>query len=438
MDQPDWLREAWRELGQRERAGSADNARIIAMYREAGHAGIAHDEVPWCAAFVGACLARAGMAGTRSLMARSYAKYGERLSDPRTGAIAVLSRGSDPALGHVGFVVGAAGDRLFLLGGNQADAVSVAAYPLSRLVALRWPVEAARVPVVAAQPPSSATSLFDAALAHVLEMEGGFTDDPFDPGGPTNKGILLRELAEWNGESLTALNAERLKNELRAIPDDTVRAIYEARYWRTAGCEALPPALAFMHFDCAVNQGVGTAIRMLQQAVGTDADGEIGPMTRAAIAHTPVAKALSAYADIRRRRYRALKHFWRFGRGWLKRVETTLARANALAGDAAQAPRTFSKGDDEMAKDSVKQEQAKWWGQSMTIWGVLVTAVSTVLPALAPVIGLDLPGELVEDAGGKVTDAVQAIGGLLGTLVAIAGRLRASQPLQRRALSIRL
>ena len=60
MNQPTWLTEAWRELGQRERAGAADNARIMRLYRDAGHAGVAHDEVPWCAAFVGACLTRAG------------------------------------------------------------------------------------------------------------------------------------------------------------------------------------------------------------------------------------------------------------------------------------------------------------------------------------------------------------------------------------------
>ena len=46
------------------------------------------------------------MKSTRSLLARSYASWGERLDEPRIGAVAVLSRGSDPALGHVGFVIG--------------------------------------------------------------------------------------------------------------------------------------------------------------------------------------------------------------------------------------------------------------------------------------------------------------------------------------------
>ena len=165
-------------------------------------------------------------------------------------------------------------------------------------------------------------------------MEGGYTDDPHDPGGPTNKGILLRELAHWKGVTLDALNTAALKSELRTISDETVQAIYFKNYWLPAGCENLPAALALMHFDAAVNHGVGTAARMLQQAVGVEADGELGPLTRAAIAQSPLQKTLADYADIRRRRYRALPHFWRFGRGWLARVDATLAASTALASNA--------------------------------------------------------------------------------------------------------
>ena len=60
MDQPPWLAAAWAELGQREVRGSADNARISALFRDAGQTAALHDEVAWCAAFVGACLERAG------------------------------------------------------------------------------------------------------------------------------------------------------------------------------------------------------------------------------------------------------------------------------------------------------------------------------------------------------------------------------------------
>ncbi len=88
MDQPQWLAAAWAELGQREVSGAADNPRIAAMFRDAGQAARHRDEVPWCAAFVGACLERAGLQGTCSLLARSYFRWGAGIDDGRVGALA--------------------------------------------------------------------------------------------------------------------------------------------------------------------------------------------------------------------------------------------------------------------------------------------------------------------------------------------------------------
>ena len=76
----------------------------------------------------------------------------------------------------------------------------------------------------------------------------------------------------------------------------------------------------------------------------------------------------------------------------------------------------------------------KWWGHSITIWGTIVTILSTVVPALAPVTGVDVTGDLVRDAGEQVVDAVQAVGALVGTLMTIYGRMRATAPLQRSLL----
>ena len=80
----------------------------------------------------------------------------------------------------------------------------------------------------------------------------------------------------------------------------------------------------------------------------------------------------------------------------------------------------------------------KWWGNSVTIWGALITALSTVLPALGPVIGIDITGDLVRDAGEQIVQTVQAVGGLIGTVVTIYGRVRASQPLERRDLTVKV
>ena len=164
MQQPSWMAEAWRELGQSELPASAHNPRIVAMFDELGypHQG---DETAWCAAFVGACLERAGISSTRSLRARSYLEWGVATDNPAVGSIVVLERGSDPALGHVGFLVGMTDTATIVLGGNQSNAVTVAAFDRRLVLDFRAPE-----PQQATQP---GNHKFELALSHVLAMEGG-------------------------------------------------------------------------------------------------------------------------------------------------------------------------------------------------------------------------------------------------------------------------
>jgi uncharacterized protein (TIGR02594 family) len=124
--------------GVREIPGPQHEARILA-YHQATAFRATSDEVPWCASFVSWCLREAGVASTNSAAARSYLQWGQALDDPRYGAITVLARGKSPAMGHVGFYVGAREDAVLLLGGNQGNAVSIAAFPRERVLAYRWP-----------------------------------------------------------------------------------------------------------------------------------------------------------------------------------------------------------------------------------------------------------------------------------------------------------
>jgi lysozyme family protein len=341
----------------------------------------------------------------------------------------VLSRGSDPALGHVAFLVGRMDDAVALLGGNQADSVSVALFPKSRLIGLRWPTAGAtsdRATEFAAE--------FDAALAHVLNMEGGYTDDPADPGGPTNFGITLADYAQSRGATLNAASRESLIVGLRHISADDVRAIYIARYWLPAHCADLPSPIALFHFDCAVNMGVGTASRMLQTALGVMIDGVIGPDTLAAARAADPVNLLATYADLRRSRYRSLAMFPRFGRGWLARVDTTLKRATSLI--SATSP---AKGPPPMLDPAPSNPPApKWWGHSLTVWGAVVTGLSAVLPALAPAFGFDVSPDTVHTAADQVSAILQATFGLAGTVATIFGRVRATQSLTQRSVMLKL
>ena len=132
----------WYTLALAERGVVAhNNPKVLAYYRDAGFEGVEHDSVPWCAAFVGAMLVRAGVEPSGSLMARSYLKWGHGLKSPKRGCIVVFSRSGSTFLGHVTFfdkeMLGGASIRC--LGGNQSHRVSYATYPKSRVLGYRWP-----------------------------------------------------------------------------------------------------------------------------------------------------------------------------------------------------------------------------------------------------------------------------------------------------------
>jgi hypothetical protein len=82
--------------------------------------------------------------------------------------------------------------------------------------------------------------------------------------------------------------------------------------------------------------------------------------------------------------------------------------------------------------------EPKWWAHSMTLWGVVVTTLSTVLPAIGPVIGFNITAELIHQLGDNVVVFGQALGGLIGTVLAIYGRVRASGPLERRQVTLNM
>lgn len=124
-------------LGVAEVPGKGSNPLVEEFFARAGHPGLT-DEVPWCAAFVGAVLAELGIPPSGSLMARSYMTWGKAIhvNDMVEGDIAVIPRGKPPA-GHVFFVTRVENGRVYGLGGNQKDQVSEDSWPLSSVIAAR-------------------------------------------------------------------------------------------------------------------------------------------------------------------------------------------------------------------------------------------------------------------------------------------------------------
>ena len=134
------MAEANKYRGTWEWAGDEHNPKVLAMYVDAGHPEIRNDEVPWCAAFIGAVLGRVGLQNTGSLLAKSYLNWGTKVSkleEAEVGDIVVLNRGTAQWQGHIGFLVGFDASHVHLLGGNQGNQVNVSKYPISSIAGIR-------------------------------------------------------------------------------------------------------------------------------------------------------------------------------------------------------------------------------------------------------------------------------------------------------------
>ena len=132
-----WIKEARRFIGEREIKGPKHNPLIVQWWKDIKRGGIKDDETPWCAAFTGAMLEHVGIRSSRFESAKSYLEWGTGLKEPAYGCVVVFTRTGG---GHVGFVVGRdEKGNLLVLGGNQGDAVSIAAFSVSRVSGYRWP-----------------------------------------------------------------------------------------------------------------------------------------------------------------------------------------------------------------------------------------------------------------------------------------------------------
>lgn len=140
ISEPEWMKYARQELGVAERPGAEHNARIIEYHSKTGLAA-GTDEVAWCSSFVNWCMAKAGIQGTGSAAARSWANWGLPLTEPRPGCIVVFRRNdpNNPNAGHVAFFMRQRAPLIDVLGGNQSNSVRVSGYPLADVITYRWP-----------------------------------------------------------------------------------------------------------------------------------------------------------------------------------------------------------------------------------------------------------------------------------------------------------
>jgi lysozyme family protein len=118
---------------------------------------------------------------------------------------------------------------------------------------------------------------FAPCLSFTLREEGGFSANPRDPGGATMQGITLETLRHFTGQKSLGVS------DLKAMSTNLRDQIYLEGYWNPICGEDLPLGFDLMVFDMAVNAGPATSAKLLQRVLHVEADGRIGPATRAAI-----------------------------------------------------------------------------------------------------------------------------------------------------------
>jgi lysozyme family protein len=147
---------------------------------------------------------------------------------------------------------------------------------------------------------------FDEVINIILEKEGGLVNNPKDPGGLTNFGIAQKYYPNVDIKNLTR---------------DQAKVIYKTDYYDKVHGDQLPEMVRLAVVDCAVNQGVSVAVKILQKLVGTVCDGHLGPETFRAINLYDPTKLLFDFMAARRAKYYVTKHYDVFGKGWMNRLE---------------------------------------------------------------------------------------------------------------------
>lgn len=154
-------------------------------------------------------------------------------------------------------------------------------------------------------------SSFDEAFEELMQREGGYSNNPADPGGETMWGVTAR-----------VARASGYTGPMRELPRDTAKAICKRLYWDPLRLDEVPALMGFTVLDA--NYNGGHAVLWMQQASGAKADGILGPATLAAVRAVDPLRFVMRFTAVRQGYFTACKAWPSFGRGWINRTSQNL------------------------------------------------------------------------------------------------------------------
>tara|TARA_R110000868_G_scaffold9836_1_gene48351 strand:+ start:4353 stop:4871 length:519 start_codon:yes stop_codon:yes gene_type:complete len=164
---------------------------------------------------------------------------------------------------------------------------------------------------------------WDDCFEMVRKHEGGYVNDPRDPGGRTNLGVTQRAWEAYVGSDVD-------ETFMRKLTPSIVKPFYKAMYWDKIKGDDLPSGVDYAAFDLAVNSGVGLASKYLQQIAGVTADGVIGPKSLEAINACDPKETADALCDMRMDFLKRLPTFETYGKGWSRRVADVSVKSGEM------------------------------------------------------------------------------------------------------------
>ncbi|MDI3469810.1 MAG: hypothetical protein OJF62_001873 [Pseudolabrys sp.] len=173
---------------------------------------------------------------------------------------------------------------------------------------------------------------YDEALRRLLAHEGGYTNHPSDPGGPTNFGITIADYRKYVKPNATAA-------DVRAMTVDDAKTIYRKRYWDAQRCDDLPAGVDYSVFDYGVNSGIGRSGKVLRRVIGLpDTTHVVTDEVLRAVAKRDPKALVSAINDERLAFLKLLKTWPVFGKGWRARVAAVKSVSLRMVAQQAPAP----------------------------------------------------------------------------------------------------
>ena len=224
---------------------------------------------------------------------------------------------------------------------------------------------------------------FAAALKVELTYEGGKDDDPIDPGGRTNQGIIQRVYDAYR------LRKRLPKRDVFLMDNSERDEIYRTQYFDKIRFNELPPGVDLVVVDGAINSGVSQSIKWVQRALNLTADGVLGEVTMQRILDHPDHDVLiKGILDRRRAFLKALKTFYHFGKGWMARVDNLQKKGQAWAmGSVGPEVIFIANGNKKANIVDAKPLPLKAVGDITASGGTVTSTLATIQTTLEPLQG---------------------------------------------------